>query len=105
MGFRNPRFWFTCTLPALAAIALVCGSRVALALDPHKNLTQYVHSVWQTEQGLAQHSVETIAQTPDGYLWLGTQDGLVRFDGAQFTVFNEQNCAWIPHNFINALVV
>ena len=42
---------------------------------------------WGTGAGLPQNTVNAIAQTPDGYLWLGTRDGLARFDGVRFTVF------------------
>ena len=62
-----------------------------MALDPRKALTQYIHDVWQTEQGLPQNAVEALCQTRDGYLWLGTQEGLVRFDGVRFTVFDRRN--------------
>ena len=50
--------------------------------------SSYVIQHWQTEEGLPQNSVTSIAQTPDGYLWLGTFNGLVRFDGVRFTVFD-----------------
>jgi len=46
---------------------------------------------WSTEEGLPQSSVISVIQTRDGYLWLGTTKGLVRFDGNRFTVFNEFN--------------
>ncbi len=52
---------------------------------------EYTIENWQVEQGLPHVSVVAIAQTPDGYLWMGTFNGLVRFDGARFTVFNEAN--------------
>jgi ligand-binding sensor domain-containing protein/two-component sensor histidine kinase len=51
----------------------------------------YTIDVWQVEQGLPQISVSSIAQTPSGYLWFGTFNGLVRFDGLRFTVFNAAN--------------
>jgi ligand-binding sensor domain-containing protein len=44
--------------------------------------------VWTTDNGLPQNSVTGLTQTPDGYIWLTTNDGLVRFDEVQFTVFN-----------------
>lgn len=53
--------------------------------------SSYIVDVWGTEQGLPQSSVISITQTRDGYLWLGTLNGLVRFDGIQFTVFDENN--------------
>ncbi len=53
--------------------------------------TDYVVQTWQTGDGLPQDSVTSIVQTPDGYLWLATFNGLARFDGARFTVFDEGN--------------
>jgi signal transduction histidine kinase/ligand-binding sensor domain-containing protein/CheY-like chemotaxis protein len=61
------------------------------ALDPHKSISHYSHTVWHTADGLPQDSVRAIAQTRDGYLWLGTQAGLARFDGVRFTSFDRFN--------------
>ncbi|MDE3244899.1 MAG: diguanylate cyclase [Acidobacteriota bacterium] len=58
------------------------------ALDPARGLTQYKNERWQSEQGLPQNTVQALAQTRDGYLWIGTMDGLARFDGVRFTVFD-----------------
>src|SRR5262245_17689103 len=49
---------------------------------------QYIARTWGTAEGLPQNTVMSIVQTRDGYLWLGTFGGLVRFDGHAFTVFN-----------------
>src|ERR1051325_2818736 len=59
------------------------------SLDPKKSINQYVHDVWTADNGLPQTSVQAIAQTADGYLWLGTQEGLCRFDGVRFALFNK----------------
>ena len=61
----------------------------ALALDPHKALTQYSQTRWTQQQGLPQDAVGAIAQTADGYLWLGTNEGLARFDGYEFVTFRK----------------
>jgi ligand-binding sensor domain-containing protein/signal transduction histidine kinase len=66
-------------------------NEAALALDPKKAITQYVRDVWTVENGLPQNSVPAITQTSDGYLWFGTSQGLARFDGIRFTVFNTGN--------------
>ncbi|MBI2841156.1 MAG: hypothetical protein HYX75_22795 [Acidobacteria bacterium] len=73
-------------------------------LDPSKALTQYRHDVWQTRDGLPQSSVESMVQTRTGYLWLGTQEGLARFDGVRFAVYDKSNTKAIRHNRILALL-
>ena len=60
-------------------------------------------SAGRTAQGLPQDTVQAILQTRDGYIWLGTQEGLVRFDGLHFTVFDRQNTPALAHNNIQAL--
>ena len=56
---------------ALAAVVLAV-SPGAFALDPSLNITQYAHTAWKTRDGVVRGAVGSIAQTPDGYLWLGT---------------------------------
>ena len=77
-------------------------SRPGLALDPHKGLTQYSRTVWTQEHGLPQDTIRAIGQTADGYLWLGTDEGLARFDGYDFVVFNKDR-GELPSNSITAL--
>ena len=74
----------------------------ALALDPRKSLTQYSRTIWTQEGGLPQDTIRAITQTKDGYLWLGTDEGLARFDGYEFVVFNKTN-GDLPDNSITAL--
>jgi ligand-binding sensor domain-containing protein/two-component sensor histidine kinase len=59
-----------------------------LALDPNRPITQYGYSFWTIKHGLPDTTIWSIAQTLDGYIWLGTPAGLVRFDGVRFTSFN-----------------
>jgi signal transduction histidine kinase/ligand-binding sensor domain-containing protein len=59
---------------------------------------QYHVDSWTTENGLPQNIIRDMCQTPDGYLWLATLDGLVRFDGVRFVVFNRSNTAGIEGN-------
>jgi signal transduction histidine kinase/ligand-binding sensor domain-containing protein len=66
----------------------------ARALDPQRSLSQAFHRVWQVPQGLPQATVYSILQSVDGYIWLGTPTGLVRFDGIRFTTIPE--CAGLP---------
>ena len=60
----------------------------AAGLDPARRIGDYVQTVWEASAGLPQNTVQTLLQTRDGYLWLGTEEGLVRFDGEKFDVFN-----------------
>ncbi|MCX6553500.1 MAG: ATP-binding protein [Candidatus Aminicenantes bacterium] len=73
------------------------------AIDPTKSITQYVHDVWKTEQGLPQNSIEAIIQSRQGYLWLGTQEGIVRFDGVRFDVFDKNRISALKENYILSL--
>jgi ligand-binding sensor domain-containing protein/signal transduction histidine kinase len=85
------------------ALDLICGP--ALALDPSREPSQYALDNWQMPEGLPQTSARAIARTPDGYLWIGTQGGLARFDGVRFTVFDSNSEPALPNNFITALFV
>ena len=87
----------------LAGVLAMLWSTSALALDPRKALGEYVHDTWQIEQGLPQSSVSRLLQTRDGYLWLATREGLVRFDGITFRVFDRMNTKELKQNSITAL--
>src|SRR5205823_9198398 len=90
---------------ALLLISLLLMTAIcALAVDPTKSIRQYVHDSWGTNDGLPQNSIHTIVQTKDGYLWFGTEEGLVRFNGAEFSVFNSANSPGLEHNEIMALL-
>ncbi len=73
------------------------------ALDPEKEISQYVLDVWGPGEGLPQNSVNAIAQDREGYLWLGTQEGLVRFDGVRFTVYDKKNVNGLLESWVQAL--
>jgi ligand-binding sensor domain-containing protein/signal transduction histidine kinase len=78
-------------------------SQTALALDPERGLSEFGHIVWLTENGLPQNTVPSVAQTSDGYIWIATEEGLARFDGISFTVFDKQNVPELKSNNIRAL--
>ena len=64
---------------------------------------QYAARTWRSDEGLPDNTVEAIAQTADGYLWIGTHHGLARFDGVQFTVFDAWNTPILKNSSITAL--
>ena len=78
------------------------GPASLFALDPHRMLTQYARAVWTQSQGLPQDFIQAIAQTSDGYLWLGTDEGLTRFDGYDFVTFTKEMGA-LPNNTVTTL--
>jgi signal transduction histidine kinase/ligand-binding sensor domain-containing protein len=88
---------------ALVALALAAWP-AAQALDPSRRVTQSIHRIWNQEDGLPQDTVRALAQTPDGYLWIGTDEGLARFDGYEFTPFGRRSGA-LPSNTVVDLAV
>ncbi len=64
---------------------------------------RYAFQTWQTEHGLPQNHSTAILQTREGYLWLGTYNGLVRFDGDRFKVFNTQNTPGLANSRVTSL--
>src|SRR5580698_956015 len=65
----------------------------------------YLTDVWTSENGLPDNSVTAIAQTPDGYLWVGTYNGLSRFDGVRFVTFDPANTPALMHARVRRLYV
>jgi signal transduction histidine kinase/ligand-binding sensor domain-containing protein len=68
-----------------AACCFFCWERPAWAIDPNRTMSQYIHDQWGPDRGFPQGPVYAITQTPDGYIWIGTEAGLIRFDGINFT--------------------
>jgi len=90
----------------LAAIALsVSLAPPAYALNPSRLLQQYIRNRWTEEQGYPGGAVHALAETPDGYLWIGGQKGLVRFDGLDFQLFDHANTPAIPESAVLDLAV
>ena len=85
----------TLTLRA-AATLVVCASLVQTvwAVDPDRAISQYVHDEWGPEQGFPKGPVYAITQTTDGYIWIGTDEGLVRFDGWSFRLMKDDSGAF-----------
>ncbi len=88
----------------LACMLLACG-RCSLALDPSLDANQYAHTAWKIRDGFTRGTIILIAQTPDGYLWLGTESGLFRFDGVRAVPWPPPGGEQLPSNYISGLVV
>ncbi len=76
----------------------------ALGLDPNRSLDQYSVDSWTEAQGLPQNSVQAVLQSRDGYLWIATQEGLARFDGTSFTIYDRSNSEALGSNHLEAMV-
>ena len=85
-------------------IILACCSTV-FALNPSLNINQYAHTAWTVREGFFKGAVNAISQTPDGYLWLGTEFGLLRFDGARSVPWSAPAGEHLPSNNILSLLV
>jgi signal transduction histidine kinase/ligand-binding sensor domain-containing protein len=79
----------------MAGLAAVFLAYPARAIDPSRMISQYIRKHWESERALTGGAVTAIAQTPDGYLWVGTQKGLLRFDGVNFEPFRQAS----PNSF------
>jgi PAS domain S-box-containing protein len=78
-------------------------SSTLVAIDPSLELGDFVQDNWQTRNGLVDNMVNQVIQTADGYLWLATSYGLVRFDGVSFLVFNKDSGALLPSNVVTCV--
>src|SRR5262245_45763699 len=68
-------------------MTLVCAVRASAALETTKQISQYAQTTWRIRDGAFEGTPYAIAQTTDGYLWIGTQVGLLRFDGVRFVAW------------------
>lgn len=85
------------------AVSAILLAQSARALDPAKAITQYMQTSWTSESGLPENSVQAIAQTTDGYLWFGTQEGLSRFDGVRYVTYTRHSAPGLASSNIEAL--
>ncbi|HEY2189920.1 MAG TPA: two-component regulator propeller domain-containing protein, partial [Caldimonas sp.] len=92
-----------CSGLALGVLLACC--RCALASDVGPDVSQYRHTSWKVRDGFVQTAIFAIAQTPDGYLWLGTATGLVRFDGVRAVPWSPPAGQELPSGDIRKLLV
>src|SRR5690242_2469404 len=94
---HRPGAW---VLP-IVLLAVLQGA--AYALDPSLTLLQYIHTSWTRNEDAPLPAITALAQTTDGYLWLGTRYGLLRFDGLRFSPWTPPAGESLPDNRIRAL--
>src|SRR6201988_1195465 len=89
----------------LACIIMLAAYPCVLALDPSLDVDQYAHTSWKVREGFSRGAILSIAQTHDGYLWLGTEFGLLRFDGVKVVSWQPPAGAQLPSDYIRQLRV
>ena len=87
---------------ALLLAAALAGTQKPSAAAP-QGIQDYSVRMWQSDDGLPQNSVFAITQTSDGYLWVGTHEGLARFDGVRFSLLDEKVAPELNHGWITGL--
>src|SRR5215472_3591492 len=98
---------YIAALRYITVLGMVCalmGCPGAWGLDAGLDVSQYAHTAWKVRDGFVRGAIFAIAQTPDGYLWLGTESGLYRFDGVRAVPWQPPNGEQLPHNFISVLL-
>lgn len=101
---RSMRRWQRSLALIFCGAALLGNSFTSWALDSSTALTSYARQTWVMENGLPQNTVTALLQTQDGFIWLGTEAGLVRFDGNSFQVYDRNSEAAMPGNDICCLL-
>ena len=96
--FRRPlsRLFSAVFRWVLVGLAQVSIATAVYAIDPNRAMSQYLRDRWGTERGFPGGPVYAITQTADGYLWIGTEKGLVRFDGLNFRLFQHATTPLLP---------
>ncbi|HTS10402.1 MAG TPA: hypothetical protein VMP68_32860 [Candidatus Eisenbacteria bacterium] len=92
--------------PATIALGILLACcRCAFSLDPSLDVSQYAHTSWKISEGFGRGDIGALDQTPDGYLWLGSEFGLRRFDGVRTVEWQPPGNAHLPSSLIRKLLV
>ncbi len=92
-------------ISVIGGLAFICSLHRACALDPSRTMSQYMRDQWGRDRGFPGGSVTAITQTRDGYLWIGTSKGLIRFDGLDFRILQQAAPTTFPIGAVQELVV
>jgi len=88
---------------AVTVLTAAACCRCISALNPSLAINQYAHNAWTIREGFFNAPINSIAQTKDGYIWLGTESGLLRFDGMRATAWKPPNGEQLPSNSVTKL--
>ena len=93
------------SLITISTVSVLLGATSLLALDPSLDINQYAHTAWTVRDGFSLGNIYAMAQTPDGYLWLGSEFGLFRFDGVRAIQWQPPAGQRLPDRNVNSLLV
>ena len=89
---------------SLYVLLIFLATSPLLAVDPNRRISQYAHTAWRIQDGVFSGTPFAITQTGDGYLWIGTQDGLLRFDGVRFVPWVSADGIQLPSSIVYSLM-
>jgi signal transduction histidine kinase/ligand-binding sensor domain-containing protein len=92
------RWCFLCLLLLLFAVSSLW------AVDPFRHISQYAHTTWRIQDGVFSGAPHAITQTTDGYLWIGTEAGLLRFNGVRFVPWTPPDGTHLPSSYVSSLL-
>ncbi len=104
MGAARGRRRDALALGIVLAGTLLAGRPCAFALNPALDVSQYAHTAWKIREGFTEGTISAIVQTPDGYLWLGTEFGLLRFDGVRAVPWQPPPGQHLPSSSVFSLL-
>ena len=104
-GAGRPQAWSLAGALWLALGSVLLAGNASAARPSFREDPDYIIETWGAEEGWPAASARAMAQTPDGYLWVGTLEGLVRFDGVKFSVFDQSNLPLLPSRSVTKLHV
>ena len=90
--------------PVPIVVLFALSGKLLFSLDPALAVSQYLRTSWTHEEGVDVPAVQAVAQGPEGYLWLGTSKGLIRFDGMRFFRWEPRAGEKLPSNDIRFLI-
>ncbi len=88
----------------LSLLLFLFAVKSVWAVDPSRHISQYAHTAWRIQDGVLSGTANAISQTTDGYLWIGTEAGLVRFDGVRFVPWSSPDGKHLPSSNVTSLL-
>lgn len=99
----NPNLYITTFTLFLSLLFYTLSFSIAFALDPQKSISQYILDQWTTKEGLPTNTLNYVYQSEDGFIWVSTYNGFIRFDGVEFKTFDKKNLPYLTNSSISVI--